>query len=59
MISILSDILFSLRLTRWLEFMAIIVVIFLASSPGIAFTAIGLSAKLGLIKHATRKEGEE
>jgi len=58
MVTILSEILGMFRITHWLEGMAIIVCLCLASSPGIAFTAIGISAKLGLFQHMA-KGGKE
>jgi hypothetical protein len=58
MVTILSEILGMFRITNWMEGMAIIICLFLASSPGIAFTAIGLSAKLGLFQHLA-KDGKE
>ena len=56
MISILTDIITSIQIDNLLEVVALIVCIFLMSSPGIAFTAIGVSAKLGLFAHVREPE---
>ena len=44
----LYDIVTSLQLTRWLEFMALFMVIMLLGSPGTIATIIGAGTKLGI-----------
>ncbi len=44
----LYEIITSLRLTNWLEFMSIFTVIMLLGSPGAIATIIGAGSKLGI-----------
>ena len=55
----LTDLFSSLRLTRGLEFMSIVVVLMLFSSPGVIATIIGGSVKLGIFDHLKKKPAEE
>lgn len=48
-VTILMEIVMSLRFTRVLEFAAIIVVIMLFSSPGAVFTTVGAGLKAGIV----------
>jgi hypothetical protein len=56
-ITMLSEIVFSLRLTRVLEFAAIIVVVMLFSSPSFCGGTLGVGAKLGILSFA--KDGNK
>lgn len=50
-LTIITDIVTSLRLTRILEFASLLVCICLLSSPGVSATIVGVTAKLGLMQH--------
>jgi len=57
MFTVISEILMSIKITSWLEVVAVVVVVALLSSPGLAGTALGVGTKIGIIKHITgRKE---
>ncbi|MDJ0834944.1 MAG: hypothetical protein QNK37_00425 [Acidobacteriota bacterium] len=53
----LYEIVMSLKLTTWLEFMSIFTVIMLLGSPGAIATIIGAGSKLG-IYHFVRENKE-
>jgi len=56
MFAIMYDIVTSLSLGRTpLEWVALLVVICLISSPGIMFTMVGLGAKVGFFRHLMEK----
>jgi hypothetical protein len=56
MFAIFYDIITSLSLGRSpLEWVALIVVLCLFSSPGVMFTMVGLGAKVGFIQHIKEK----
>lgn len=50
-ITVLADVVTSLRVTTWLELMSLFTVIMLLSSPGAAGTILGVGAKLGIYAH--------
>lgn len=58
-LTILSDIVFSLNLTKPLCFLALVVVLFLVSSPGAIATIIGVCTKLGIATHMKEQHDEE
>jgi len=58
--TILVDIVTSLRITNWLEIMALITCVMLLGSPGGIATILGAGTKLGIYNHVKRgKEATE
>ena len=49
--TIIYDIAMSLKLTHWLEFLALLIVTFLFCSPTTVGTVLGIGAKLGIFSH--------
>ena len=58
-LTILTDIVTSVRLTRVLEFASIVVVLMLFSSPGAVFSTLGIGAKAGMVDYALRPDEDK
>lgn len=50
-LTVLTEVATSLRLTTWLELMALVIVLMLLSSPGVIATIVGAGSKLGIFLH--------
>ncbi|PIE01203.1 MAG: hypothetical protein CSA81_12660 [Acidobacteria bacterium] len=55
MLAVLYDIVTSINLSGPLQWVALLVVICLLSSPGAMFTMVGLGAKVGFARHLMDK----
>ena len=63
-LTVLTDVVTSLRITTWLQVMSVIIVLMLLSSPGAVATVIAVGTKLGLFTHVreqkkAKAEGED
>lgn len=55
-LTVLTDVATSLRVTTWLEVMSLVIVIMLLSSPGAIGTIIGLGTKIGIFQHVKAEQ---